>query len=284
MSILNEFPTELWYELIQLLEPRHLLALSNTNRHLNSLLSTKDAWAIVLKRVCKERMLFAPSYPIDDMNLPQIKHAALGPYRWLKAVERQQRLPHTKTGGTLVPPILKPIRRSVFEFTAQWRYLRKIFLVPGGRFLVLDNDAVLQIMDLGAPGSPLLNPPRLVHEVDLDWEDSQSHSITVQETTGGGLRVVVMLVTSTDLEARVYDFFLPDIKAYSKQVGRLSLALNSLEQYDSQGEPLLDEERVLLPFCCNHSQLILIWDFVKAVYALQARAQLSAGEQATGKV
>ncbi|KAJ2914422.1 hypothetical protein MD484_g5999, partial [Candolleomyces efflorescens] len=243
-----------------------------------TVLSTKDAWAIVLKRVCKEYMLFAPSYPIDAMDVSQIKYAALGPYRWLKAIERQHKLPHPEINSKPTLPALERVHRYVLDPTFQ-KVLEGTkpqapngrFLVPGGRYLLASEHAVLQIVDMGVPGSPPPKHPRLVFEIDLDRDDWCSHLTTVQETTEGGLRVAVTLITPTDIDARVYDFFLSETNPYWEQVGSLSLELNGGEGCEFQGAPQLDEDRLLLAFCHDQLDLMLVWDFVKAVYAVQNR-------------
>ena len=142
--------------------------LRQTNRNLHNLISTKDAWAAVLKRVCDEHMLFAPSYPLNSMDLSQIKYAALGPYRWSNAIPQSKRMPApTPTlerfrrlgltprhpNGTrsdaididgreiaVTPrspaptlPTLERLRRSVITLPLHPSSTRNMFLVPGGR-------------------------------------------------------------------------------------------------------------------------------------------------------
>jgi hypothetical protein len=140
-------------------------------------------------------MLFSPSYPIAQMDLSQIKDAALGPYRWSKALERHQKSPHSEMQGMPIFPILKHVHRSVIDSTIPVEHEKEPFLVPGGRFLIVTSHNMLQIMDLGVPGLPPLTPPNVICKVDLteDWNDLAFCSIAVQETKAGMLRVAVMV-------------------------------------------------------------------------------------------
>ncbi|KAJ2914421.1 hypothetical protein MD484_g5994, partial [Candolleomyces efflorescens] len=146
-----------------------------------------------------------------------------------------------------------------------------MFLVPGGRFLIIDDDAGLQVMDIGVPGSRArINPPRIALKVDHglaeDLDDPRGRSMTVQENGTDVLRIAIVLIRPTMIDLRVYDVFLVETNTYSTEVGRLSLTLEAIDYYYLENDIHLDQDRLLVQL--DDMRIILIWDFVKCAYAL----------------
>ena len=81
-----------------------------------------------------------PSFPIENMDLQQIKRAALGAYWWKHTME--------KVNNDYLEPeftiLFSGIGDDTNPFPSQ-------FLVPGGRFLLVANQGKLALWDLGPP-------------------------------------------------------------------------------------------------------------------------------------
>lgn len=147
-------------------------------------------------------MLFPPSFPIDIMDLGQIKYAALGPYRWAKKLQshherternRSARIIYENRAASELP--LLPLAHTYAVNSHSRAYRQHHFLVPGGRFLIdasVFSVPTIRLLDLGIPGSPALASPRLVSVVELKEPEMQLSQITVVPVDGSRLRIALM--------------------------------------------------------------------------------------------
>jgi hypothetical protein len=144
-------------------------------------------------------MLFPPSFPIDIMDLGQIKYAALGPYRWAKKLQSHHERTERNRSARIIYenraaselPLLPPAHP--FAVNSRSRVYRQ--LVPGGRFLIDANVfsvPTIRLLDLGVPGLPALASPRLVSVFELSEPEMQLSQITVVPIDGSRLRIALM--------------------------------------------------------------------------------------------
>jgi hypothetical protein len=88
-------------------------------------------WEAALFRVCTDNALFLPSFPISNMNDSELENTAMAPTRWIefcRRVEAQDVNDHRA--------ILDPQTRILEESICSRFQACRIFMVPGGRYLV----------------------------------------------------------------------------------------------------------------------------------------------------
>ena len=134
-------------------------------------------WVAALHRVCLENTLFLPSFPLSDMSNLEIEKAAMGPRRWIElcgAFEKQ----HPNDDGVILRPRATRIINDLLD-----TYIHcKLFIVPGGRYLVSSSPDCISVLDLGYTSS---SDCKLIASVGLPVENSYCKDVTVQATPDG---------------------------------------------------------------------------------------------------
>jgi hypothetical protein len=148
---------------------------------MNEKISTRDIWIPVLRSTCRKNALFMPSFPVDDMDLQEIKRAALGGYRWKHMMEANNN------------SYLKPKSTTSFAGIREDRnpFLSQ-FLVPGGRFLFVADGENLALWDLGPPGRPPFTSPAMIASVGLEAKMLKRTRLAVTSSGSDRLRVAVL--------------------------------------------------------------------------------------------
>jgi hypothetical protein len=100
-------------------------------------------WLAVFHRVCLDNGLFLPSFPIPDMSDLELEQAAIAPHRWIELCGDFKKQHHPGDTGTILRP---RTTRIIRDSDVPMSYL---FLVPGGRYLVVAGDFGLFVWDLG---------------------------------------------------------------------------------------------------------------------------------------
>ncbi|KAF8152377.1 hypothetical protein B0H34DRAFT_114626 [Crassisporium funariophilum] len=120
-----------------------------TCKALHHVASARIVWIEALGRVCRDNMVFLPTFPISSMSDPELKRAATGPQRWIESLTSGKRDPD----GVVCPrkkqklhwkSVTGPIPVHTERSTVQ-----AIYLVPGGRYLVMMMFDWLGVWDLG---------------------------------------------------------------------------------------------------------------------------------------
>ena len=100
-------------------------------------------WLAALHRVCLDNTLFLPSFPIPDMSDLELEQAAIAPHRWIQLCGVFKKQQPGDPGAILCPRTTRVIR-DVAKLSMQ-----NLFLVPGGRYLVVTTCNRLFLWDLG---------------------------------------------------------------------------------------------------------------------------------------
>jgi hypothetical protein len=100
-------------------------------------------WLAVLHRVCLENTLYLPSFPISDMSDLELEQAAIAPHRWIELCGALKKQHPGDPGAMLYPRTTRIIRDVVMP------PMPYLFLVPGGRYLVVAAIKRLFVWDLG---------------------------------------------------------------------------------------------------------------------------------------
>ena len=109
-----------------------------------------------VKAICEEDTLFLPSFPLERLSVKELEAVASGPIRFASLMKRH--------GGTNAQMDRMAVSRQLprheriltfdvsgFEDLPEDMSsdVPNLYLIPGGRFLVLDWRNVLQLWDLG---------------------------------------------------------------------------------------------------------------------------------------
>jgi len=104
-------------------------------------ISLRTVWVNALMRMCFENCAITDSFSVSNMSLLELEYAAMGPERWIAAMAdaHSQKL-------TLLPPYkAHELFRPPGYFS---RFCHKIFLIPGGRYLLTLCREIVAIWDL----------------------------------------------------------------------------------------------------------------------------------------
>ena len=139
-------------------------------------------WVAVLYQVCLENTLFLPSFPIPDMSDLELEKAAMAPRRWIELWGAKKQHPND-FDARVHPQTTRFIKHVDPE--------SRLFLVPGGRFLVHSTSKDLFVWDLGCDTSAD-SDCKLISSVGL--KDFSWTCFKVQATSDG-MGLIILLPT-----------------------------------------------------------------------------------------
>ena len=131
-----------------------------------------------LHRVCLDNTLFLPSFPISDMSDLELEEAAIAPTRWIELCGAFEKEYLNDLGATLRPRKTKIINDSLVTYIAS----SKIFIVPGGRYLVVSSYHGISVLDLSCTSSTESGDCTLIAS---DGQKKSYRTFIVQATTDG---------------------------------------------------------------------------------------------------
>ena len=100
-------------------------------------------WLAVLHRVCLDNTLFLPSFPMPDMSDLELEQASIAPHKWIELCGASKKQHPGDPGAILYPRTTRIIRDVAMP------PMPYLFLVPGGRYLVVAANKRLFVWDLG---------------------------------------------------------------------------------------------------------------------------------------
>ena len=105
----------------------------------------RAVWVAALHRICLDNTLFLPSFPIHDMSNLELERAATAPHRWIELYDAFKKQDSGDPGAILCPRTT----RLIMDVTTGMQPMPYIFLVPGGRYMVVATIKRLFVWDLG---------------------------------------------------------------------------------------------------------------------------------------
>ncbi|KAF8801990.1 hypothetical protein BYT27DRAFT_7173545 [Phlegmacium glaucopus] len=138
--MLVKIPFDLQITICTFLHPSDILALRQTCKAFQLPTRQRFVWEDALRRVCINNTLFLPSFPIPDLTILELEHAAMAPRRWIElctAVESHD------SGAELCSRTIRIINSPFATRCCE------LFIVPGGRYLVGYWPEGIFVWDLG---------------------------------------------------------------------------------------------------------------------------------------
>jgi hypothetical protein len=132
----------------------------------------RQVWLNTLRLVCVANSVFAPSFPFMEMTLLELEHAAVIPSLWRSIGSANKPLPVGDDQPHRTKRILcGPTSHGDGGITAWGDTLSDLFLVPGGRYLILFFDDLMSVYDLGNTPDTLLDcNTRLLASVEIQFK------------------------------------------------------------------------------------------------------------------
>ncbi|KAF5338639.1 hypothetical protein D9611_012753 [Ephemerocybe angulata] len=142
MSRFNAFgsdhlPNDVVMQLMHQLDPLDIVSMRMTCRTMNIASHARIVWICALSRLCEMQGIMEDTFPIDDMSDRELEHAATAPYKFLGLF-----------GDKREGYDLRPASMWTLGFPGP-SSIAEVFLVPGGRFLFLQENQMISLWDLG---------------------------------------------------------------------------------------------------------------------------------------
>ncbi|KDR79839.1 hypothetical protein GALMADRAFT_241929 [Galerina marginata CBS 339.88] len=194
-SRLLNLPPNLHLQIFFLLDAIDVISIRQSCKTFSETSLRKEVWTTVLRNMCYQNTVFAPTFSIDDMSVSELEKAATAPARMLSRLENHQKSSH-KTP-------LKPHRTRYFSPEDDEVNFDSVFLVPGGRFLVTGSLDGLKLWDLSSFSNE--NAPQIV----MSWLFPLNTVFGIKPTAGREGLILAAGRESTDgdnLEIVIYEY------------------------------------------------------------------------------
>ncbi|KAF5330141.1 hypothetical protein D9611_010642 [Ephemerocybe angulata] len=142
MALVFDLPVELFFKIMANLSAEQIFRMSQTCKTAHEWVSQREVWKTALKEACDSNHLFEPTYPMESMDVPHLRRAALAIGRTARRSSGSQeiRAVHREDQATRTARGLKKLGA-----------LNDVCIIPGGRYLVELNSDCLRLWDLGIP-------------------------------------------------------------------------------------------------------------------------------------
>lgn len=162
----------------------------------------RTVWAEALRRICDLHSIFQPSFPVKDMSLKALEHAALSPARF-SHVARNKVVKENKTLRVFSSLILKSEWAARFPNNSTHRKFEDFRLIPGGRFLITKSTLnVVHLWDLGLTSKETWGPNSVT-----SFSRSRDTNVVILDIrpteNGSGLRVFLIENEETETDRQV---------------------------------------------------------------------------------
>ena len=113
-------------------------------------LATKQRtiWIGALRKICLDNTLFLPSFPIPNMSDLELEQAAMAPHRWITRCATFATRYSVDSDAMLCPTTTRIIWDPMGGADSD-EYRTGLFLVPGGRYLLIYSSQGMGVWDLG---------------------------------------------------------------------------------------------------------------------------------------
>ncbi|KAF8805716.1 hypothetical protein BYT27DRAFT_6653622 [Phlegmacium glaucopus] len=229
------------------LHPSDILTLCQTCKAFQLLTRQRVVWVDALRRVCLNNTLFLPSFPIPDMTVLELKHAAMAPRRWIGLCAAFQKQDLNDSCAKLCSRTTRIINNPLAAMADN----PEIFIVPGGRYLISHSSTGLFVWDLGYTSSA---DCKLIASVELSLgHEGRSHSCMVQATPDGlGL---IIFSSHPYKDCSIYEIYPQSETPQLTQLAHVN--------FDPSKDPpaYLLPDRVIWYGFYEHGMVFRVWDF-----------------------
>ncbi|KAJ7689473.1 hypothetical protein B0H17DRAFT_1066715 [Mycena rosella] len=249
---LNEFPMDTLIHIQSFMDPADIISFRQCSKIMASATVHRTVWMDALRRVCAAHEVSILTYPMENMSLADLEHAATSPARFIAQISKD------RAADDLIPAfstrLFEPrLPKSSSPTEPLLGNVSMMRLIPGGRYLVTSSDtAHVCVWDLGYSPAAVINPYPFVSTV-LPEEPTD---LLIQPTTDhNGFRFLVYYTLGNlFVEIMVFEFYpaatTPALKRIAKR--RVASTLN-LKGYS------FTQDR----FTYHHEFLVTTWDFVE---------------------
>ncbi|KAJ7485798.1 hypothetical protein FB451DRAFT_1231091 [Mycena latifolia] len=150
--MLKDIPHDVLLRIMSYTNVLDIIALRQVCTSLLAASYQRILWIQALRSLCAEKNIFLPSFPISEMTLPQLEHAATAGLRFLARMRRE--FTSSPFSGTL-----RPFSTRILSSAASaTECFKNTILVPGGRFLLTSCGKNVRIWDVGFHSGVVVNP------------------------------------------------------------------------------------------------------------------------------
>ncbi|KAJ7440153.1 hypothetical protein FB451DRAFT_1415324 [Mycena latifolia] len=248
---LTEFPMDTLIHIQSFMDPADIISLRLSSKIMAAATTLRTVWMDALRRVCAAYEVSIWTYPIENMSLADLEHAATSPARFIAQLTKP------RTTNDLIPAFLTrifhPRLRKASPADPVLGQISLMRLIPGGRYLVTSTDtARIYLWDLGYSPAAVLNPYPLMSMVLLE----APAELLIQPTKDHkGFRLLVFYpVGNTLVEIMVFEIYPAAVNPVFTLIATRRV-FSTLELSAVAFTP----DR----FTYHHEFLVTIWDFVE---------------------
>ncbi|KAF8812954.1 hypothetical protein BYT27DRAFT_7239602 [Phlegmacium glaucopus] len=249
--MLVNIPLDLQITICTFLYPSDILALRQTCKSFQLPTRQRFIWVDALRQVCLDNTLFLPSFPIPNMTVVELEHAAMAPRRWIELCTAFE---NDDSGAKLCARTTRIINNPLAATARDC----ELFIVPGGRYLVGQSPKGVFVWDLGYTSSA---DCKLIASVEC-----KSYYCMVQATPDDmGL---IIFSSRRFTGCSVYEIYPQSETPQLTEIARLDINKGFLAY-------LLPDKVIWYGFC-NDNMVVRVWDF-RRNYSTSFSADVDAG-------
>ncbi|TRM59906.1 hypothetical protein BD626DRAFT_539108 [Schizophyllum amplum] len=156
-AILPGLPADVLINIQGFLKPSDIIALRQTSRALRDATLHRTVWINALRSVIDANNIFPPTFPLRQMSIAELEHAALAPRRFFTLASRRGVLPGAGKKIATVSRRAVLLKMASDLPPTDAINAASIRLLPGGRYLIAHTHHVIHLYDLGYSLSPVIS-------------------------------------------------------------------------------------------------------------------------------
>ncbi|KAK7044780.1 F-box domain-containing protein [Favolaschia claudopus] len=209
----------------------------------------RTVWFDALRRVCVAQEVSILTFPMENMSLRDLEHAATSPARFIAHLSKQRET--EEIIPALSTRIFQP--RLPRPLTGISGDISRMRLIPGGRYLVTtSNLARMSVWDLGHRPAAIIKPYPLVSIV-LSFQPSELLIQPTEDHSGFRILTISVATNANLVDVTVYEIYPATEDPTLRQIANQSIFASNLRVY------ALTRNR----FTYYYNFLLTTWDFVE---------------------
>ncbi|KAJ6514203.1 hypothetical protein C8R47DRAFT_1001492, partial [Mycena vitilis] len=239
----SSLPADILIAIMGFVPPYDILTLRTVSKSTSQFTYERSVWIDSLRRACIQHDIYTPSFPLTEMSLDELEHAATACGRF------SSRLRHNFFEDcTVWPHYVQYLEPAGHEF-------ENLRLIPGGRFLLTSHKRTIQLWDLG---NHLCSPKSLpITSLELAGVNTIESMRTRASSSNSDALVIVSAISSDcTFCVFVFNIFPPASTPEFKEIAPAFVL--SIEE---------DEDTYILGATNRHVAVgteytIVLWDFI----------------------
>ncbi|KAF9045527.1 hypothetical protein BJ165DRAFT_1477975 [Panaeolus papilionaceus] len=259
--MLTKLPDDILFLICAELPALDIMTLRQTCKALHEVTSRRFVWIKAINQMCERDNAYRPSFATNGLELPQLQAIATAPERWSRLIESYNDAEDLQPEQSILKPVRVRNFSAAITADTEGMWPTRIFLVPGGRFLLTMTGLTLAVWDL--EDSSIEKPLASINQKPLTFGFWRRSWRMVTQISADAQTIRALLYSEKGLQSHIYQYIVYEISPASDNPSLQVIAnLEVKSSKDLSFTSVWGDRLVLI-----HGAVIKMWNFITDEWA-----------------